>query len=182
MRIRRSEKLSSLGLGNVHIIDNASPDISLEKLMHMLSRACDDFMANFARVTPMYHIICRQGFHLIVDAPPGDKDEIVAKVRVLLKVCDAVAYAFCDEAWFAQYRPDEVTPGMAPDVLPHDRPNREEIVLIQAESEREGERTGSRKIIRDKDGKPTLGPLDIQRFDQSIGRMVGLLPQRGPRQ
>ena len=178
--MRLSEKLSSLGIGNVHMIE-ASPDIALEDLMRMLSRACDDFMAKFERVAPMYHIVCRSGFHLILDSMPDDKDETVAKVRFLLKAADAVAYAFCDEAWIAEYGPDEVK-DMVPDVLPRDRPNREEIVLIQAESEREGERTGSRKIIRDKDGKPTLGPLDIQRYDQSVGRMVGLLPQRGPRQ
>jgi hypothetical protein len=176
--MRLSERLSSLGLGNVHMAE-ASPDIPLEDLMRFVSAACDGFMARFKRVTPMYHIVTRAGFHLIIDSIPGDKDEAVAKMRFLLKAADAVAYVFCDEAWIAQYEPNEVK-GLVPDVLPHDRPNREEIVLIQAESEREGELTGSRKIIRDKDGTPTLGPLKIDRFDQSAGRMVGMLPRRGP--
>jgi hypothetical protein len=176
--MRYSEKLSSLGLGNVHMIE-ASADIPLDKLVRLLSAACDGFMQHFARVTPMYHIVCRPGFHLILDSISGDKDESVAKVRLLLKVTDAVAYAFCDEAWIAEYQPDEVKGDMMPDVPPQDRPNREEIVLIQAESEREGELTGRRKIIRDKNGKPTLGPLEIERYDESRGRMVGMLPRRG---
>jgi hypothetical protein len=173
--MRRSDKLSDLGLGPVYILE-ASPNIELEKLMRQVSEACDDFMSRNGCVRPMYHIVCREGFHLIVD-PIGDKDEIAQKIRALLKVADAVAYAFCDEAWIASYKDDEVKEGR-PNVMPKDRPNREEVVLIQAESEREGELTGIRKIIR-KDDKPTLGPLEIERWTNSAGRLVGMLPKRG---
>jgi hypothetical protein len=176
-KMKRSELLSKLGLGPIYVFEGPT-DIALGKLMRQISAACDGFMDKNGGISPMYHIVCRAGFHLVIDAPSGDKDEIVAKVRALLKAADAVAYAFCDEAWTASYNSDEIKAGRI-DVLPVDRPNREEIVLIQGESEREGELTGTRKIIQ-QGKKRMLGPLELDRWTGSTGRMVGLLPRRGP--
>jgi hypothetical protein len=50
--------------------------------------------------------------------------------------------------------------------------------MLQGEDEQEGMLSGRRNIIRGK-GKPKLGPLQIERFNNSQGRMVGLLPKRG---
>jgi hypothetical protein len=175
--MKRSELLSELGLGPIYVFEGPT-NIALEQLMRQISAACDGFMDKNGCISPMYHIICRAGFHLVIDAPLRDKDETVAKVRALLKAADAVAYAFCDEAWIAEYKNDEVKDGKL-DVMPKDRANREEIVLIQGESEREGEMTGTRKIIQ-QGKKRTLGPLELERWTGSEGRMVGLLPRRGP--
>jgi len=41
---------------------------------------------------------------------------------------------------------------------------------------------GVRYILRPEHGKPSLSPLQIDRWDNSEGRFVGLLPQRGTRQ
>jgi hypothetical protein len=162
-------------LGKVYMLDGGI--ITLKEIIQHLGEKCEWFMAQQGFVTPMYHIVTRDGFHLILAPPDKNKNIAVEKIRILLKLVDAVLYGFCDEAWMASYTPEEVQdPTIA---RPEDRPNREEIVLIQAECEREGELTARRKIIRTKGKPPVLGPLEIDRYDQSSGRMVGILPQRG---
>jgi hypothetical protein len=63
-----------------------------------------------------------------------------------------------------------------------DHPDRVEIVILSGEDETAGWCTARRVIIRPQHGKPYLGPLEIDVFEVSEGRMVGLLPQRGTRQ
>jgi hypothetical protein len=44
-----------------------------------------------------------------------------------------------------------------------------------------GELLGKRRIERPAKGKPYLGPLEVEEYKTSEGRMVGMLPQRGAR-
>jgi hypothetical protein len=173
IKVRQTTVISIPHFGDVVAFEGRA-DIPLEDFIRNLSNNCEEYMARNGCVTPMFHIVTRGGVHLILDAPDRDKDISALKIRVLLKLVDAVLYAFCDEAWMAKYDKPE------PDVMPSERADRVEIVMIQAESEREGELTAQRKIVRNELGRPMLAPLEIHRWDNAMGRLVGLLPRRGP--
>jgi hypothetical protein len=52
--------------------------------------------------------------------------------------------------------------------------------MFQAEDNEAGLITGHREIVRPKNGKPYLGPLQMMPSGmQSEGRLVGLLPRKG---
>ena len=157
----------------------------MSTLRQFVERTSDTIEKVFRRIgmiRPMFHVVQRDGNEFVI---PGDlsdnKDLTVAMARAAFKMCDAVRYLFVDEAWTVMVTgPDadrlleEVVRSGA-----SNHPQRQEIIMISAEDEAEGQLLARRTIIRPKGAKPYLGPLVIDtETRQSEGRFVGLLPQR----
>jgi hypothetical protein len=112
-------------------------------------------------ISPMWHVVTRDGKHLMTPSPCPYKD-------------DAVAPGEDVEALNARSR-------MLTGSLAH-HPDRVEVLMLSGEDENTGLCTARRVIHRPPHGKAYLGPLEIDTPTSSEGRMVGLLPQRGTRQ
>jgi hypothetical protein len=102
-------------------------------------------------------------------------------MRSLLHVLGAIRYVFINEAWVVELKADELA---EVERLNRDgvntHPRRVEIVMFSGEDQG-GELLGRRRIERPFNGKPYLGPLELEEFSSSEGRLVGMLPQRGAR-
>jgi hypothetical protein len=168
--------------------------MSEQQLRAMLNYASDFAERRFAQqgvIYPLYHAITSGGEQLIEPAPSPDKDVGVAIIRALFDLRDVVRYVFFDEAWTLEklVQPEELAWIERHGVRKH--PQRVEVVMFQGEDSEAGQISAHRKIIRPKNGRAYLGPLemliDLPHFPQgatyqSEGRMVGLLPVRGLRQ
>jgi hypothetical protein len=146
-------------------------------MIKVASDFAEQVMAKQNRIDPFWHLITARDEHMVVPTLSDDKDEAVLLMRLLLKAVEAKMCMFVAEAWQIEVTTAEAIPATEQQRLQH--PSRKEVVLFQAE-DIDGEITGHRDIIRDANGKPTLGPLEIERMDVSTGRIVGMLPiQRG---
>ncbi|MGY2987740.1 hypothetical protein [Bradyrhizobium sp. USDA 4508] len=149
--------------------------IPLRKFVERCARRAETVFKKRGQLLAMYHAIDGAGNELIFPAPPGSKDQSVAKARELLKACEATRVAYLDEAWM-------MTDQSGLDLAKIERegvskqPGRIEIVMIGAEDQAEGMLTAHCEIIRS-GNKAVLGKLQIDsKFDSAEGRMVGLLP------
>jgi hypothetical protein len=136
-------------------------------------------------VLPMYHFVIGAE-DVVLPAPPGGKDIAVAIMREIFKKTGTHRYVFIDEAWLAtEIAPpdtsmDDMHERMKTMTPPSERPDRKEVVIFMAEDETEGYFAAQREIIRDADGKGTLGPLECDEQPKAMmGRMTGLLPAKG---
>jgi hypothetical protein len=164
-------------------------NMTLQEFITRCSEAAALMFDLRGRVSPMWHAVTREGEHLIIPSPHPDKDAAVTLMRALFELCDVVRYVMIDEAWTVEVKR---RPGEDVEALNErgrqlggtlaDHPDRVEIVILSGEDETAGWCTARRVIIRPQHGKPYLGPLEIDVFEVSEGRMVGLLPQRGTRQ
>lgn len=133
------------------------------------------------RLWPMWHAVKANGDHIVMEAPPGSKDESAAMVRAFFELNDVVRCLFIDEAWIAvggeelRRWVEENNQQIAT------YPGRVEVVAFMGEDDVDGMLTAHRKIIRG-EGKPKLGPLTVnERWDNAQGRLVGMLPRRAAR-
>jgi hypothetical protein len=150
-------------------------NMKAETLIKCASGFVEQRMAEHGQIDPFWHVVTTQGEQMIVPPMSDDKDEAVALMRVLLKVVDANLCMFVAEAWQIEVTTAETIPVTEQQRLQH--PSRKEVVIFQAE-DIDGEIMGHRDIIRDAKGKPTLGPLEIERMQVSTGRIIGMLPTR----
>lgn len=152
----------------------------LEQFVEDVSKYVSAAFDKHGFMTPVYFFIDRAGRQGMFPSPPvGDPDFAALIVRKLLADLDVVRVALADEAWTAEIRttdPEEVKRLYMQGA--RCQPNRQEVLMIQAEDAIEGELTAHRIITR-KDGKPVLGELKIEKYSRSEGRVVGLLPARG---
>lgn len=142
------------------------------------------------KLSPMWHAITRDGQHLMVPSPHPDKDAAVTLMRALFELRDVVRYVLINEAWTVEV--EQRWPGEEVEALNErsrqlggilaDHPDRVEVLMLIGEDETAGLCTARRVIHRPPNAKPYLGPLEIDEFEVSEGRLVGLLPQRGTRQ
>ncbi len=153
-----------------------------KQLMDFAEKAARTFFDQVGELRPLYHFIDSDGKHAIFTVPPYlDKNEYVELAKYILARENAAAYVFINEAWTVEARGDD-----ADRVLREYKgsleyaPGRREVVLLSAEDER-GMIHGQLEIIRPKDRKPYLGPLQIYDYGAVEGRMVGLLPVKGSR-
>lgn len=154
-------------------------------LIEMVSPSLDGLFEKQGAIFRMYHALAGDKIY-IMPAPPGDKDQSTAAVREIFARLGVTRFVVVDEAWIADLKaqtPEEVEQFKRHGVASH--PNRQEIVLLQAEDEN-GMAMAHRDIIRPARGKATLGPLrfisDEHKGGHWEGRMIGMLPQRGVRQ
>jgi hypothetical protein len=149
--------------------------MTARQLVDFASGLVEFMIETQGEVSAMYHLIDAKGRHHIVTPLPLPKDIMVALMRQQMMKLDVVSYIFMDEAWVVDASPDEAEEALRIGATNH--PKRREVVVLIAEDDK-GEICGSRAILRD-GRKPRLGPLVLNEYSQSSGRMVGLLPARG---
>jgi hypothetical protein len=161
----------------------------LRAMIDYASKFCERMFAKTGEISPMYHAVASNGEHFFSPALSADKDIGVAMIRALFDLRDAVRYIFIDEAWTLDKPltdPVELDWINRHGIRKH--PQRVEVVMIVGEDRDAGMISARRRIIRPKKGRAHLGPLEIttdvggDKTVQTEGRMVGLLPVRGPRQ
>jgi hypothetical protein len=153
--------------------------MNAERLIKCASDFAEQRIAEHGQINPFWHVVTAHDEQMIVPPMSDDKDEATALMRVLLEVVDAKLCMFVTEAWQIEVATEEAIPST--DYQRSQHPSRKEVVMFQVEDSN-GEITGHRDIIRDNKGKPRLGPLQIERYQMSRGRMVGMLPTpRGER-
>lgn len=138
------------------------------------------------KMFPMWHAFLSDGSERVIPPPPvDDKDVASVAIRVMLRMLDAVAVIFIDEAWMRIVKVKADSPeGRAAldDAREHgvrNHPDRIECVMFYAE-DGTGSTTAWRRIVRKVNSRPRLGPLELNEdIHASEGRFVGLLPQRG---
>jgi hypothetical protein len=161
---------------------------TLREFVEMASAKIDIIFKAQGEVRPMYHFVIGAE-DVVLPAPPVGKDEAVAIMRTIFKKTGTHRYVFIDEAWSAI---EVASPGQTIDDMrkkmktltpPSKRSDRKEVVIFFAEDETEGYFAAQREIIRDADGKGTLGPLEYDNQPSvMMGRMTGLLPPKGTMQ
>jgi len=154
------------------------------RLVQMITLASQHIDVMFplagGHVAAMWHFIKSNGDHVVTLAPPVDKDTAAALMRAVFEAEEAVAVLYIDEAWtFMSSDMDEVAAHLASGKGAEQHPKRIEVVMFNAEDET-GNLMGVRRIERPP-GKPAqLGPLELEQWTESHGRMVGMIP-RGKR-
>jgi hypothetical protein len=158
-------------------------NISLQREIELTSQFVEAWFAEAGFVAPMWQIIDGDGLRALCPMPDGtgDKDRLFAAMRALLKQMRATRYIFVCEAWTVEFTPEQLNEARAIDSC-EQHPRRIEVVQILSEDAEEGELVATRRIIRTAVGKPTLGPLEIHTATFVEGRIVALLPRKGPLQ
>jgi hypothetical protein len=154
----------------------------LRMLIEHASSWAEKIFARKGQILPMWHAVKASGEHVVMPAPPGDKDTSVALVRAFFELNDVVRCLFINEAWTA-FGGEDLTEWVEQHGGSiHDYPDRVEVVAFMGEDDTEGMMTAHRRIIRGQ-GKATLGPLEFMDWSRghSEGRLVGLLPRRAAR-
>jgi hypothetical protein len=150
----------------------------LKSLIEFASKQAEKLFRLQGILYPLYHCIKANGDTVILNRFDSDKDLSVAMMIAWMHLNDVDRYVFMDEAWIV----DSTQSGVELDVEKamreglRNHPDRREAVMFSAENRRGEQLTAKRYILRPEIGKPKLAPLQIDpQFDQSEGRMVGLL-------
>lgn len=149
-----------------------------EDLIQIAETLTRQIFSKHDRVTTMYHYVRDDGEHGIFTVPDFclDKDEFVLLARVIFEVERAICCVLIDEAWVVEYASEDQRRRIEQGASVADQPGRQEIVLIMGEDQ-DGICRGCMPIIRPKDAKPYLGPIEVSRPENIEGRMVGVLPR-----
>lgn len=157
--------------------------MSEKQLRDMIEYASGWAGTRFAKVgaiAPFWHAMTASGETLVLAPPFQNKDASAAFFRALFKERDVVRYVMIDEAWLAKIDPSEKEHYNRRGVRSH--PQRVEIVMFNGEDHEGGQIMAYRRIERPNNGPAYLGPLEWQRYNESEGRFVGLLPTKGTKQ
>jgi hypothetical protein len=106
------------------------------------------------------------------------KNFVVEKMRRLFRQLSVDRYVQVSEIWMTEHA-SRAEFEAAPQ--PQDNPSREEYVMYNAEDAKEGILVLRQQILRNPDGTPYLGQLELNPFmtSEMAGRMIGLLPRTG---
>jgi hypothetical protein len=155
-----------------------NPNLQMPTLADLIELASDFVEKTFnkyGRFEPMYHAVTADCLCMIVPFPPiNDRNEGLKLVRSLFLEKDVVAYVFTDEAWLVKSNEEPV--GSL-----DQHPDRCEVIMLSAESEHEATIFGYRNIIRPKNGRPYLGPLELDTprdVKAEYGDIIGMLARR----
>jgi hypothetical protein len=155
----------------------------LRELIEVASGASELTFMTTGSFPPTWHMITADGEHLYSGPISPDKDTQVALIRALMIIRNIVRYVFIDEAWILERKEiDRAELDRVYQTGLKNHPDRKEILMFSAEDQSAGMVTAHRDIIREPGRKARLGPLVIDNFTESEGRMVGLLPAPGTRQ
>jgi hypothetical protein len=165
---------------------------TLEALLRRCARAAEQMFNDAGEIDPMWLVETAGGEQQLlvtpIEAPEGlaankYKSELCDRMRKIFSAMEVVRYAVALDCLLSpglegltqeqarqRYAALGYTLANAPD--------RQEIIVIQAEDEKEF-LTAKREIIRPSHGKPYLGKLGaIERPESPVGRFVGLLPSQ----
>jgi hypothetical protein len=152
----------------------------LVQMITMASQHIETMFPLAGRVAAMWHYVKSDGDHVVLLAPPVEKDLAAALMRQVFEAEEAVAVLYVDEAWtFMTTDPQAAADHLASGKGAEQHPDRIEVVMFNAEDET-GNLMGVRRIERPPGEPPRLGPLELETWTHSHGRMVGMIP-RGKR-
>ena len=144
-------------------------DVAAENAARMFNESDDH------EVLPMWHAVFGNNEHALIATPWSNDEEKQITVNGLRKMFAAKQvkrYAFIVEAWIAQVTTmREVRDGPRPS----QHPDRREVLMITAEDRDGSQIIGQYYILRPEHGPPKLSPLEVQPYDSTTGRMIGLL-------
>ena len=162
--------------------------MTLRELIATASKSAELVFRKDSEIAPLYHMLKPDGTSLIWSPAVsglGDKDEIVAAARMIMRELQIARYVFIDEAWILETKtrtPQEMAEveRFCQEFGARAHPDRREILMFAAES-RDGEQLIARRyILRPERGKPTLSPLKYWSEElggKMRGRMAGLLQE-----
>ena len=154
-----------------------------EPLQPLISQAADYAeyaMRKFGRIPPTLLAETAEGLIVYLPESMGDeraKDNFANTARLVAAAYAPTAVVLVLESWMTVARPGETSVPMLP---PSQSPDRQEVVVIQAEG------AGTRdavllQIQRDRKGKFSgLAAADAPQFDEMTGRFTGLFPPKPP--
>jgi cob(I)alamin adenosyltransferase len=162
--------------------------MSDQDLRHMITLASEGCELSFNQtgiVAPTWYAITAVGALLELPVPHLDKDIAAAMVRAYFKLHDVVRYVFVTEAWTVSQSNVEDVEALVKKIEERGaaaHPDRVEVVIIAGEDRDAGELIAHRRIVRPRQGRAYLAPLEmLEKAIESRGRMVGLLPAHGTR-
>jgi hypothetical protein len=145
------------------------------ELIEMASNLAGQIFDLKGELSPVFMIETDDTLNLVPPPPHLGKDAAVGFIRELMKEMGAVAFVFVDEAWTVEGTDIDLS------IPPPEHPKRKEQIIFIAETDTETV-LGHRDIIRPViGGKPSLGPLQIEKLTQITGRMTGMLRDRPER-
>jgi hypothetical protein len=171
---------------------------TLEALLRRCARMAEQVFNDAGEIDPMWLIETASGEQRLIVTPivvPDAlaaheyKDQLNAGMRETFREMDVVRYARAMDCWLSRglgLEPGRLTPEQAElryaalGYSLENAPDREEIILIEAEDEKEF-LSAIRVIIRPSHGKPYLGKLGPIERPNASGRFLGLLPGPRPR-
>jgi hypothetical protein len=156
-------------------------EAQLRAMIDLVSEAAERRFKECGYVAPVWYAITADGEQLAMTPPTPDKDFNAVLIRAAFEAADVVRYVFIDEAWTLSKPIGDLDLEKVEREGLSKHPDRVEVVLITGEDIDAGQIMGHRAIIRPKGGKPHLGPLVMDNYTRSEGRMVGLLPAHGAR-
>jgi hypothetical protein len=133
-------------------------------------------------VRPMWHITMEDGRAAIFEHPLiDDKNLAMIMVKEMFEKEGVVEAVFVSEAWAATLPAKttseaEIEHWSRVGIVNH--PDRREVIVYQAEDSQTS-CSAHREITRDEEGGGHLGPLIVDDYKISEGRMIGFLPRRG---
>jgi hypothetical protein len=157
--------------------------MSEKQLREMFDGASDWAFKCFKQtggIVQFWFVATANGEHFAVPPPlPQDPDASVILIRALFSMRDVIRYVFVSEAWTVDTT-DANEAEIARRLGARNHPRRVEVVAFSGEDHESRNLTARRRIIRPQNAKPYLGPLEWDEpWDQSEGRIVGLLPIKG---
>jgi hypothetical protein len=160
--------------------------MSEKQLRQMLDGASDWALRCFKQneaVAQVWFAVTASGERFATVPPvPEDPDLSVAMIRALFSLRDVVRYVWVSEAWTVLVVGDSEAE-IAQRIGARNHPDRVEVVAFSGEDQESRQLTAHRRIIRPQKAKPYLGPLEWHEpWDESEGRVVGLLPVKGAMQ
>jgi hypothetical protein len=161
---------------------------TLLELMRYASGFCVKRFRQTGVITRIYHMVTADGEHAILPHPPTpDKDLAMQIMRDIFEVANAIRYVCLDEAWMIM---EQDAAGLTDadwlQIRLHgvrSHPKRTEVVMLSGEDHAVGQLLWWHRIHRPPNKRPYLGPLEeMPPSGGAEGRMVGLLPAKGPMQ
>lgn len=159
-------------------------DPELNELLDHASLFVEKAFHDVGRIAPMWIAVDRSGNQVVVPPPvpfinQDAKDYAVMVVRAMFEFTGVTRYVFVCESWLLTGPGIDLERDQRDGISDH--PDRQEVIILTAESESAGLVMAWRHIIRPTKGKAKLGPLVIdQHAGLTVeGRMVGMLPRRG---
>lgn len=153
--------------------------MDLQQLFDFAAKSAANIFNDTGEVMAMWHAVAGNGENVIIATPWRNDDQKDATIRALRQVFAAKQvkrFAFVCEAWMATADPSQGrTAATYSGVMPSKHPDRREVLMIRAEDRDGSMLAGMYYILRPECGPAKLSPLKMQDYDQTSGRMVGML-------
>ena len=152
----------------------------LQSLIAQAADYAEYAMRKFGRIPPTLLAETAEGLIVYLPESMGDeraKDNFANTARLVAAAYAPTAVVLVLESWMTVARPGETSVPMVP---PSQSPDRQEVVVIQAEAANSRSAVLLR-IQRNRGGKfAGLATADVPEFDEMTGRFAGLFPPKAP--